>query len=41
MKNTILGMLLLFVAFSTQAQENQVGAELNEAKKSKNAKYTF
>ena len=34
-------MLLLFVAFSTQAQENQGGAGLNEAKKSKNAKYTF
>jgi len=31
MKNTILGMMLLFVAFSTQAQD----------KKSKNAKYTF
>ncbi|MDN3676240.1 metal transporter [Flavobacterium paronense] len=31
MKNTILGMMLLFVAFSTQAQE----------KKSKNAKYEF
>ncbi len=41
MKNIILGMLLLFVAFSTQAQENQGGAGLNEAKKSKNAKYTF
>jgi hypothetical protein len=41
MKNTILGMLLLFVAFSTQAQENQGEAELNQAKKSKNAKYTF
>jgi len=38
MKNTILGMLLLFVAFSTQAQENQGGAGLNGAKKSKNAK---
>ena len=31
MKNTILGIMLLFVAFSTQAQD----------KKSKNAKYTF
>lgn len=31
MKNTILGMMLLFVAFSTQAQD----------KKSKNAKYEF
>jgi mercuric ion binding protein len=31
MKNMILGIMLLFVAFSTQAQE----------KKSKNAKYTF
>jgi mercuric ion binding protein len=31
MKNTILGMMLLFFAFSTQAQD----------KKSKNAKYTF
>ena len=41
MKNTILGMLLLFVAFSTQAQENQGVAELNQAKKSKNAKYIF
>ena len=41
MKNTILGMLLLFVAFSTQAQENQGEAGLNQAKKSKNAKYIF
>ncbi len=31
MKNIFLGMMLLFVAFSTQAQE----------KKNKNAKYTF
>ena len=31
MKKTILGMMLLFVAFSTQAQD----------KKSKNAKYEF
>jgi cation transport ATPase len=41
MKNTILGMLLLFVAFSTQAQENQARDGQNESKKSKNAKYTF
>jgi copper chaperone CopZ len=41
MKNTILGMMLLFVAFSAQAQDTKGGAELNEAKKSKNAKYTF
>lgn len=31
MKNTILGMMLLFVAFSTQAQD----------KKNKNARYEF
>ncbi|MEC4049291.1 heavy-metal-associated domain-containing protein [Flavobacterium sp. SUN046] len=31
MKNIVLGMMLLFVAFSTQAQE----------KKNKNAKYSF
>ena len=31
MKNIVLGMMLLFVAFSTQAQEN----------KNKNAKYSF
>jgi periplasmic mercuric ion binding protein len=31
MKNILLGIMLLFVAFSTQAQE----------KKNKNAKYTF
>jgi copper chaperone CopZ len=41
MKNTILGIMLLFVAFSAQAQENQSGAELSGAKKNKNAKYTF
>lgn len=41
MKNTILGMLLLFVTLSAQAQETHVGAEQNESKKSKNAKYTF
>jgi len=41
MKNTILGMMLLFFAFSTQAQENHGGAEMSGAKKSKNAKYTF
>jgi len=41
MKNTILGIMLLFVAFSAQAQENQGGAELSGAKKNKNAKYTF
>jgi copper chaperone CopZ len=41
MKNTILGMMLLFVAFSAQAQETLSGAELSVAKKYKNAKYTF
>jgi copper chaperone CopZ len=41
MKNTILGMMLLFVAFSAQAQETLSGAELSVAKKNKNAKYTF
>ena len=41
MKNTILGIMLLFVSFSAQAQENQSGAELSGAKKNKNAKYTF
>lgn len=41
MKNTILGMLLLFFAFSTQAQETQGGAEMNGTNKSKNAKYTI
>lgn len=34
-------MMLLFVAFSTQAQETQGTAELSGAKKSKNAKYEF
>ena len=39
MKNVVLGMLLLFVAISAQAQETSGGTELSEAKKSKNAKY--
>lgn len=34
MKNILLGIMLLFVAFSSQAQETQGGA-----KKNKNAKY--
>ena len=41
MKNTILGMMLLFVTFSIQAQETRGGAELSVAKKNKNAKNTF
>ena len=40
-KNTILGMMLLFVTFSIQAQETPGGAELSVAKKNKNAKYIF
>ena len=39
MKNVVLGMLLLFVTFSIQAQETLDGAELSEVKKKKNAKY--
>jgi mercuric ion binding protein len=39
MKNLVLGMLLLFVAISTQAQETLVGAELSGGKKNKNATY--
>jgi copper chaperone CopZ len=41
MKNIVLGMMLLFVTLSTQAQETRGGAELSEAKKNKNAKYEF
>ncbi|MCA6422972.1 MAG: cation transporter [Flavobacterium sp.] len=40
-KNSILGMMLLFLTLSTQAQDTRGGAELSGAKKSKNAKYTF
>ncbi|WP_291132850.1 heavy-metal-associated domain-containing protein [Flavobacterium sp. UBA7682] len=39
MKNIVLGMMLLFVGFTTQAQDTRGGAELSGAKKSKNAKY--
>jgi mercuric ion binding protein len=39
MKNVVLGMLLLFVTFSIQAQETLDGAELSGTKKNKNAKY--
>ncbi len=41
MKNTLFGILLLFVAFSTQAQETRGEAELSGAKKNKNAQYAF
>jgi copper chaperone CopZ len=41
MRNIVIGMMLLFVTLSTQAQETKGGDELSGAKKSKNAKYTF
>jgi mercuric ion binding protein len=41
MKNIVLGMMLLFVTLSAQAQETRGGAELSGAKISKNAKYEF
>lgn len=41
MKNIILGIMLLFVAFTTQAQDTRGGAELSGAKKSKNAKHNI
>ena len=40
MKNILFGMLLLVVTFSAQGQDTRGGAELSEAKKNKNAKYT-
>ena len=40
MKNIILGMMLLFVALSTQAQ-GSIASEQAQQKKSKNAKYEF
>jgi mercuric ion binding protein len=40
MKNIIFGMLLLVVTFSAQGQETPGVAELNGAKKNKNAKCT-
>lgn len=41
MKNVILILLVTFIGFSVQAQENQVRSELSVAKKNKNAKNTF
>jgi copper chaperone CopZ len=41
MRNIVIGMMLLFVTLSTQAQETKGGDELSGVKKNKNAKYTF
>ena len=41
MKNIVLGMMLLFVTLSAQAQDTQGGAELSGAKINKNAKHEF